>query len=452
MNLRKLLIASVLLPFAVCPAALAGATADEAAKLKTTLTPLGGERAGNADGSIPAWDGGYNKVAPGYKPGDIRPDPFPGEKPLFSITAQNMASYADKLTDGDKALLEKYPSYRIEVYPTHRTASAPQWVYDNTFKNATSAKTTHDGDSVEGAYGGIPFPIPKTGKEVMWNHLLHWEGQAAFYEFYVKLVTADGKQVEATKANQWIQYPYYKKDGEATWNGDYWWLKQIATSPSFKAGEAILLHDSTNFAEQGRQSWQYLTGQRRVRKAPTIGYDTPDFVGSGIANFDEAFMFMGGLDRYDWKVLGKKEVYVPYNNNRFSQASFDQIMGEHHLNPDFVRYELHRVWVVEATLAEGKRNVVAKRRYYVDEDSWLSLGGDGWDASGKLWKHYAGLTLLCPDLPGLINSMQWVIYNFQMGAYNLSNAENGVAVQYKPIDPLPAEAFSPEALAGENVR
>jgi Protein of unknown function (DUF1329) len=158
----------------VAVVAHAGVTPEEAAKLKTTLTPMGSERAGNADGSIPAWTGGYTTVPAGYQSGQPRIDPYASEKPLYSITAQNMDAHAAKLTEGNKAMLKKYPTYRIDVYPTHRTASAPQWVYDNTFKNATRAKTPNMGGTVEGAYGSYPFPIPKTGNEVLWNHLLRW--------------------------------------------------------------------------------------------------------------------------------------------------------------------------------------------------------------------------------------------------------------------------------------
>src|SRR5262249_50329042 len=78
--------------------AVAGVTAQDAEALKTTLMPLGGERAGNKDGTIPAWDGGYSKVPPGYKSGQPRPDPFADEKPLFSITAANVAQYRDHLS------------------------------------------------------------------------------------------------------------------------------------------------------------------------------------------------------------------------------------------------------------------------------------------------------------------------------------------------------------------
>src|SRR3990167_8464228 len=160
---------------------LAAVTAEEATKLKGELTPLGAERAGNADGSIPAWTGGMTTPIPGDKPGGRRSDPFQNEKPLFTINASNAAQYADKLTDGTRAMLAKYPdSYRLDVYQTHRTAAAPQWVYDNTLTNASRARI--DNDVVVGAFGGIPFPIPTSGAEVMWNHLLRWRAPAArFY-------------------------------------------------------------------------------------------------------------------------------------------------------------------------------------------------------------------------------------------------------------------------------
>ena len=90
----------------------------EAQQLKTTLTPLGAEKAGNEEGSIPAWTGGMCTVPPGYWHGTRRGDPFANEKPLFSITAQNMDKYADKLTDGTKAMLKRYPNtFRVDVYP-----------------------------------------------------------------------------------------------------------------------------------------------------------------------------------------------------------------------------------------------------------------------------------------------------------------------------------------------
>jgi len=430
----------------------AAVSEEEAAQLKSTLTPMGGERAGNEDGTIPAWDGGYTKVDPGWKNGDPRPDPFADEKPLYSITSQNMEQYADKLSDGDKLMLQKYPTYRMDVYPSHRTAAAPQWVYDNTYKNALNAKLINNGLTLEGAYGGKPFPIAKTGIEHVWNHILQWGGEAVFYKFKSHVVTSNGAIVLATAADQTIQYPYHLEDGEKTWNGDHWWHYQLATAPSFKAGESLLIIDNTDFYNKPRMAWQYLPGQRRVRKSPTVGFDTPDFVVSGIGNFDEAFVWLGSPERYDWKIVEKKEMYVMYNNNRITLSTPEEALKKSHLNPDLVRWELHRVWVVDATVAEGKRHVVPKRRSYFDEDTGVMLMADLWDAAGTLWKHDFGLTVLAPDIPALLDNVSFGVYNFDSGAYVLNLNIIGSKVPYKTIKPLPPVFFSPDRMAGAGIR
>ena len=434
------------------PATFAAATAEEAAQLKTTLTPMGAEKAGNKDGTIPAWDGGYTKVDPAWKNGDPRPDPFANEKPLFSITAKNMDQYADKLSEGDKALLQKYPTHRIDVYPTHRTAAAPQWIYDATAKNAVNAKLTNNGMTLEGAYGGKPFPIAKTGVEHVWNHILQWGGESAIYNFRTFVVGSDGSQVLATEATNNHAYPYHYKDGEKTWNGDHWLAVQTATGPSFKAGESLIVVDNTDWFKKPREAWQYLPGQRRVRKAPTIGYDTPDFVMSGIGNFDEAFVWLGSPERYDWKLVGKKEMFVMYNNNKINFSTPQAALSKGAMNPDLVRWELHRVWVVDATLAEGKRHVVPKRRAYFDEDTGAMLMADLYDASGALWKHDFVLTYLAPDLPALLTNVNWGVYSFQQGAYVLNTGLIGSKVSYKTQKAPPRSTFSPDALAGSSIR
>jgi len=449
------------LSFPVVAAALAlvfaqnaiGASAEEAAKLKSELTPLGAERAGNADGTIPAWDGGYTKVPAGYKSGTPRPNPFADEKPRLTITSANMDQHADKLTDGVKALLKKYPDFRLDVYPTHRTASAPQWVYDNTFKNATRAKLTADKEGVNGAFGGIPFPIVKNGDEAILNHRLAWQGETVEFPMLTHVVTRDGKRVLATKAQEFDQRPYYFQDGSAEkFDGYYKKARLVTSAPVSKSGEAILLRETVDAAKKPRGIWQYLVGQRRVRKAPTISYDTPDFVTSGIGLFDEAFMLLGPIDRHDLKLVGKKEMYVPYNNNGAALATVDELIGPKFLNPDHVRWELHRVWEVEATLKEGKRHVVPKRKYYLDEDTWQILLQDGWDAQGNIWRLNYSLTLLCPDFPVLTGLVNWGTYNLQTGAYFHNAASNEQPRQYAPVKRLRKSFFSPGELANLGAR
>jgi len=215
------------------------------------------------------------------------------------------------------ALFKKHPDYRIDVYPTRRTAGAPQWVYDNTFANATRATLTNDGLTLQGAYGGIPFPIPKSGIEVVWNHLLRWTGEAAEYTFTGYIIDSNGSPALDDQTRGVVQYPYYYKDGSLkTFGGAYWYNYVQTLAPPYKNGEFILFIDYTDFAAKPRQAWQYLSGQRRARRAPTVGFDVPNTIASGFNNFDEVFGFMGSPEKYDWQLIGKKEVIVPYNDNK----------------------------------------------------------------------------------------------------------------------------------------
>jgi hypothetical protein len=432
--------------------ALAAVTAEEAARLKSTLTPVGAEKAGNKAGTIPAWDGGLSKAPAAYRNGDARPDPFAADKPLLSISAKNMAEHADKLTDGVQALMKKHPDFHIDVYPTRRSAAAPQFVYDNTFQNATRAKTVDGGHGVEGAYGGIPFPIPKDGYEAIWNHRLAWRGGNFTMPVRVWVVTADGKRSMASGGVQTVNQTYYDKNGSLDkFDGFYQFGKFVVNAPGSKAGEAILAHDGVN-ASAPRGLWQYLVGQRRVRKAPSVAYDTPDSVTSGIGLFDEAFNLFGPIDKHDLKLVGKKEIYIPYNNNRAAAAKVEDLVTPGTLNPAQVRWELHRVWEVEATLAAGKRHVVPKRKYYIDEDSWQIVLFDGWDAKGQLWRTNYSLMLTAPDIPAVTSFVLWGGYDMQTGAYYLNMASNELPRQYEVKEPIQRAFFSPEALASEGGR
>lgn len=430
----------------------AAVSAEQAARLNSDLMPLGGERAGNADGSIPAWTGGYTTVPAGYKNGDKRADPFPDEKPLYSVTAATMGQYDGQLAEGTKALLQKYTDYRLDVYPTHRTAAAPQWVYDNTLKNATRATIDETTEVVKGAYGGIPFPIPQNGAEVLWNYRLSWQGGDTLYApFDTWLMTAGGKKIQATRARLWTLKPYYFKEGSVETHDGKFLAGKLATElPSSKAGEGLMTHWYMDPSK--RSAWQYLVGQRRVRRAPNIAYDTPDFVTSGVGFFDEAFMVFGPTDRHNLKLVGKKEMLVPYNNNRAAAASSDDLVKPGALNPDLVRWEKHRVWVVEASLKAGMRHVVPKRTYYIDEDSWQVLLVDGYDAQGKLVRHNYSLTLLAPEMPVLTAEVMWGSYNLETGAYFLNGSANDLDVQWQSLPRQPAAFFTPDAMANESMR
>src|SRR5271155_2933187 len=233
-----LIFASAVISLALCGGVYAAVSADEAAKLKSSLTPLGAEKAGNADGSIPAWTGGYTQVWPGYKSGSPRPDAFADEKPLFSIDAKNMEKYKDHLSVGEMAMMQRFPDYRLDIYPTHRTMAAPQWVYDNTFANATRATLENDGSTLKGAYGGIAFPIPKSGVEVIWNHLTRWGGETVQYKFSGYVVNAAGQTVLVDRSRAIVQFPYYLKNGSLDKFSGWLEYNYVETlEPPFRNGE-----------------------------------------------------------------------------------------------------------------------------------------------------------------------------------------------------------------------
>lgn len=433
-------------------AAHAAVSSGEAEQLKSTLTPFGAERAGNADGSIPAWTGGYTDPAAGTRTGR-RGDPFASDKPLYSVNAKNMDKYADKLTDGTKAMLLKYPdSFRIDVYPTRRTAVAPQWVYDNTLKNATRATIveTANGAVPQGAYGGIPFPIPKTGVEVLWNHLLRWQGVAFKYEQQGVLGTANGKNVLTVAAQANIEYPYYDPQGSLEkFDGDYWMVRMINDGPPVRAGEGLVAR--FNVSGDG-QTWVYLTGQRRVRKLPNDCCDMPTQATAGVMSTDDLKIFTGKNGRFDWKLVGKKEMLVPYNSNKLLQPTkVSEVLGEHHVNPDVMRWELHRVWVVEAKLKDGQRHQAPRSLYYFDEDTWNGVLADRWDAKGQLWKTMWMSQVVMPDVPATMG-ITFGFNDLLSGTSYTNDLVNETTHQFDVVAPYSASVFTPDGLVGEAVR
>ena len=172
--------------------AAAEISSDEIARLGKDLTPLGAEKAGNADGTIPEWTGGITKPPPGYKLGEHHRDPYADDKPLFVIDKSNLDKYRDKLSLGHQRMLAMYPTFKLTVYPTRRSASAPQRIYDATRKIAATAKLVDEGNGVDGAIIGIPFPIPKNGLEVIWNHLLRYRGETVSCTLGQAAVTRGG--------------------------------------------------------------------------------------------------------------------------------------------------------------------------------------------------------------------------------------------------------------------
>ncbi|MCY1282046.1 hypothetical protein D3C84_441280 [compost metagenome] len=452
MKLKSLLATT--LAVAVTSAAHAAVTPDLAAKLGTTLTAVGAEKAGNADGSIPEYQGGLTTPPAGFKQGSsFRPDPFAGEAPKLVITGKNAAEYAGKLTASTQELLKRYPSYRVDVFPTHRTVSLPQRLLDNTAKNAVNTRAVEGGVALENALPGVPFPIPGDGHEAMWNHLLRYQGHALNTKYDSWNVDSSGHASLATTGNAYLEYPLYDpaRTEPAKESDLFFKTKLYYQGPARRAGEAILIQDAVNPLKQSRRGWQYLPGQRRVKLAPDIAYDTPNPGSAGSSTYDDAWVFNGALDRYDFTLVGKKEMYVPYNTYKLNyHDKAADITTPNHINPDLVRWELHRVWVVEAKLKPGKRHIYSKRTFYIDEDSWIALASDEYDANGQLYRGSFAHMAYSYDVQAP-NADNHMIYDFISGSYNIT----GIYGPYggiKYIEPLSKAQWAPDSLAGTGIR
>jgi hypothetical protein len=421
MTMRKnsMIMLACAVALAVTATAWAQLTPEELATLGTTLTPMGAEKAGNADGTIPAWEGGITSPPAGWSPGQHFVDPFADDEILFTITAANVDQYADKLTPGQKALFATYPdTYKMNVYPTRRSASFPQRIYDKTKEIAATARLTEGGNGVTGAINGIPFPIPKNGHQGIWNHLLRYRSDSAARTIGQAAPTRGGRYTLVQFHDEfYMQYSMAGKT-EADLNNRILFFKQEVIAPARLAGGILLVAETMDQVKEHRNAWLYNPGQRRVRRAPNVAYDNPGTAADGMRTSDQFDMYNGAPDRYDWELVGKKEIYVPYNSYKLQDPSVKNkdILTPLHINQDLVRYELHRVWVVDATLKQGARHVYKRRTFYLDEDSWQLVAVDAYDNRDNLWRVSEGHVINYYNVPCIWTSLE-VHTDLQAGRY-----------------------------------
>ncbi|TCP14738.1 DUF1329 domain-containing protein [Simplicispira metamorpha] len=402
--------------------AFAAVTAEEAKQLGTTLTPFGAVKAANADGSIPAYTGGLTKAPEGFKPDSgFWTDPFKDEKPVLRIDSKNMAQHAALLSEGQKHLLSKYPGYYLNVYPTHRTAAYPKKILDATVRNATTCKATKEGLAIENACrGGIPFPIPKTGYEVMWNQILRYQGETAITTAASRswVIDTSGKAVVTAEQATFQDFVYYQTDVADRDPDMAWRVYSISKVPARRAGEMTGLADYLDPVARPRKAWSYTPGLRRVKLSPEFAYDTPVASMGGVTLFDELFVFSGIMDRFDFKLIGKKEMYIQYNayKNLYDCPTAEKALLPNHVNPECERWEKHRVWAVEATLKPGQRHAYSKRIYYFDEDLTGAANYDAFDQNGQLYRSLfqAASPMYDKQIPFAAKN---VVYDFNKGMY-----------------------------------
>ncbi|WP_213608249.1 DUF1329 domain-containing protein [Pseudoalteromonas sp.] len=388
---KPTLIATAFCSLFASHVALAKISPEEAARLGQDLSPVGAEKAANADGSIPAWNGGITQAPAGYEPGMHHLDPYATDEVLFTIDKSNIDKYKDNLSPGQIALFEAYPdTFKMPIYKTRRSASYPQFVYDATKKFATTAELVEGGNGIKNTAIGIPFPIPKTGLEAIWNHLLRYRGQSIERFGGQAAPTASGSynyigfdEQLLVKYSDPNATPAELQDSNILFK-----FKQQVTEPARLAGTALLVHETMDQILTPRQAWTYNSGQRRVRRAPNVAYDAPGTAADSLRTTDDFDMFNGSPNRYNWTLKGKQELYIPYNSYKLhsDKLTYDDILKPGHINPEHTRYEKHRVWVVEANLKDDTRHIYKKRVFYIDEDSWQIHVTDIYDNRDQLYR------------------------------------------------------------------
>ena len=452
-HVLKILVTTVVLAHSGKVAIHGKVSQSEANRLGHDLTPIGAEKDGNTDGSIPPWEGGITSPPQGYEPGMHHPDPFSDDRPIYTITAQNIDQYSNLLTEGHKALLTAYPeTYKLPVYPTRRSASNPQFIYDWTKRNATTAELVENGNGIRGAIIGLPFPIPQSGLEVVWNHLTRYRGRGATRTSAQASPTRSGSYNLVHIDDQFLFNYSAEGQTEEQLENVLIYYKQKVVAPARLAGSLLVVHETIDQVKEPRRAWTYNVGQRRVRRAPNVAYDNPGTAADGLRTSDQLDMYNGAPDRYNWKLLGKKELIIPYNSYLLhsDKVKIKDILHPLHINQDLARYELHRCWVVEATLKEDTRHIYAKRTFYIDEDSWQIMVADQYDGRGELWRVSEGHSINYYDALTLWTTLELHVDLFS-GRYNAGGIDNEMEM-YDFNAKLSARQFTPQSLRREGLR
>lgn len=382
---KTMLKAGVFALSVISASVIAKVSPEEAQRLGADLTPMGAEKAANADGSIPEWTGGFSNAEGNPE----RPqDPFTSDEIILTITKDNLNEHRDLLSTGQIAMFDKYPEYQMNVYPTRRTAAYPQEIYDVAKKNAENAELISGGNGLDNFEKHTPFPIPQNGLEIIWNHITRYRGGAVERLINQFPVLSNGDFVPV-KLRETLVFPEYLESGrEADDDNVLFYFLQEVLAPARLTGTVLLVHETIDQVKEGRRAWIYNAGQRRVRRAPNVSYDGPGTAADGLRTSDNLDMYNGAPDKYNWELKGKKEMYIPYNNYKLldPSLSYDEIMNAGHMDPQYIRYEKHRVWEVEGTLKEGERHIYSKRTMYIDEDTWTASVVDHYDGRGELWR------------------------------------------------------------------
>ena len=454
MRLTKSTVVALTLAFLSSGSMAQKMSAEDVARLGVDLNPIGGIKAGSADGLLPEWTGTVVGLPEGLKwdgPGTPYPDPWPDEKPLFTITKDNMDQYQSRLSPGQIAMFETYPdTFRMPVYPGHREFAFYPEFYEKVLYNANNSELINDAEGITGFVGGAAFPVPATGPEAVWFTRTTGAFETADGEYSDIAVFPNG--TKSTRRSRFLQEsPYASRKNPINADYEYPKLGEFAgyimtyvTEPARDKGLITAVIEPYDYSKNQREVWRYLPGSRRVRRAPTVGFDTPDGPG-GLKTVDEVRGFNGSMERFDWQLLGRKEIFVPYHNYQFDDPNvdYDELLTSFHANPDYMRYELKRVWIAEGTLREGERHIYGKRRIYVDEDTGYAAITENYDGRGELWKVVMTNSIYDYGAEGYIRRAQ-MYHDLRAGAYIAERLVNDSAPLFYDVTPVKGPAyFSP---------
>ena len=451
--MKPTLFKTAVLAVAIATGSAHAATEQQVAELGKSLTPIGAEKAGNAAGTIPEWNGGLAPDAGELKNGFLT-NPYAGEQPQFVITADNYEQYAEQLAPGQIAMFKRYPeTFRMPVYETRRSVGMSDEIYQAARHNAAQSQLVKDGNAVTGYKLAHAFPIPSDGVEVIWNHITRLRGKS-----FERVVTQATPQVNGNFGIVRFVEQYALPEALDDYNAEsmgniLYYFKQQVTDPSRLAGNVLLVHETVDQVETPRMAWIYNAGQRRVRRAPQVSYDGPGTAADGMRTSDNLDMFNGAPDRYNWELVGKRELFIPYNSYNLGspEHKYDDIIKAGHINQDLTRYELHRVWEVVATVKPDQRHIYAKRHVFIDEDSWQAAHIDHYDSRDTLWRvaEAHALHRYRDQVPGYALES---LYDLVAGRYLAMGMNNEESQDYDYSYRASSREFTPTALRQSGVR
>ncbi len=451
-TMRTLMYGAVASALLTSGAALAAVPAEEAAKLGDTLTPMGAIKAGNGD-EIPAWDGGLTQAPAGFKGDGRYVNPFPEDKELFRIDQSNVDQYAEHLTPGQIAMIKNYDDYFMPVYQTRRTGTYPAEVLEQTIENATQVELVESGNGLKNYQTATPFPIPQNGLEAIFNHITRYRG-GSFTRNVAQVTPQPNGDFSPVKFTESFTERVALTDYDPSEDPNVmFYFKQAITAPSRLAGNVLLVHETINQVKEPRRAWLYNSGQRRVRRAPNVAYDGPGTAADGQRTSDNLDLYNGAPDKYNWELIGKKEIYIPYNSYRAAsgELNYEDIIKPGHIDQSLTRYELHRVWHVKATLKDEERHVYEQRDFYLDEDTWQISLVDHYDGRGNLWRVAEAHTMQIYDANIPAYAFE-TLYDLLSGRYLVMGMTNEEDTPYEYGTERSSREYTPAALRRSGVR